>query len=83
MGADADPVPRPRPGAPRLRSAVVVRAARATRARLREAAYVWLAAQLGKQRGATHISLFDTHECGRVVRICTAYREQQGTIPCD
>lgn len=43
----------------------------------REAAYVWLAAQLGKTRDATHIGRFDRRECALVVKLCRAESERR------
>lgn len=45
----------------------------------REAAYAWLAEQMGKPRYATHISMFSVQECGRVVGICNARRYLETT----
>ncbi len=38
----------------------------------RSQAYVWLAEQMDLPRSRAHISMFDTEQCGRVVRLCAA-----------
>lgn len=40
----------------------------------RTAAYIWLAEQLGIERQACHVGMFDVAECRRVVEICGGRR---------
>lgn len=39
----------------------------------RRAGYAWLASQLGVDRKACHIALFDEEQCRRVVDLCTPF----------
>lgn len=43
----------------------------------RNAAYEWLAGQLGINRGDCHIGMFDVAQCRRVVEVCQARLSQK------
>lgn len=43
----------------------------------RKAAYAWLSEQMGLPQEKTHIGMFDTAQCERVVQICQEERSRQ------
>ncbi len=47
----------------------------------RQAAYRWLAEQMGLDKKACHIGMFDEAQCRRVVDLCLAHRRTKG-MPC-
>jgi hypothetical protein len=45
----------------------------ASKMHARNAAYHWLAAQMGLSRDICHIGMFDTEQCKRVIDICSPF----------
>lgn len=49
----------------------------------RNAAYAWLAEQMGLPKEETHIGMFDVAQCKQVIQICRERSNQHGKDPRD